>query len=72
MTSNRLNCYRALIQRGGGVLAIGGHLILHVSDKQPISQTNVVHVDLSTATPELIAQAIDEAQRPELKRIITR
>jgi hypothetical protein len=60
----RLQFYEGLIARGGGTVAIGGHLILMVSDCPPPNKTHVVYVPLSNATPELLLRAVDEAHRP--------
>lgn len=65
----RLTVYRDLIARGGGVMAIGGHLILLVSPDPPPNKTHVVYVPLDEATPEICLEAVDNHQRLELKGI---
>lgn len=65
----RLDRFRDFIERGGGTMAIGGHLVLVVSPEPPPNKTHVVYVPLDKATPELLLDATDNAQRLELKAI---
>lgn len=62
----RLSTFQSLIDRGGGVMAIGGHLMLLVSDEPPPNKSHVVYAPLRTATAELLLDAADNAARPEL------
>jgi hypothetical protein len=64
-----MTAYQALIDRGGGVMAIGGHLVLHVSDSPPLNKSHIVHVPLAGATAELLEQTVRDVVRLELKGI---
>lgn len=64
-----MNIYQNLIDRGGGVIAIGGHLILMVSDDPPPNKTHVVYMPLTGSTAEQIEWAAKNAMPLELKGI---
>jgi hypothetical protein len=68
--TRRLESFQRLIDRGGGVMAIGGHLILVVSPEPPPNKSHVVYVPLEVATAEILVDAVSKAQHLELKAVI--